>query len=199
MFEFRKYDNIDVLLNETRIWLDQHYQNYPFKYKIFDSADSEIDCDQGSTIEETINHLESSIPDIFDKEPLVVIRKNKPNENFDISNDEPIIAVIRASTFEKHKEKIEKLGDEFIHRVKKAVLVLDGRIAAISYMEFLFEDSDVCFTSEQINKFESLNQERILDLYNVYQKDCFEHNQDLYSVDDDSKPVEKLKNNLNSI
>lgn len=195
MFEVKAYDNLNDLINDTRMWLDQNYQNFPFTFKM-NEEDCEIDCDNGENIEDAINFIQESV-DYMKWEKFVVARK-KPNEKFDLHEDDIVFAILRCPKFKLDKFicKLQSLGEAFILERPESILIYDGRNSVIGLIECIIEDDSIdTYCKEQEERFNSLKKEEINQLYEEYQKDCKEFGEKFYP-DEDTKSIENFKKNM---
>lgn len=167
MHEIKNYKTITELISDTRKWLDQNYQNYPFRYSVIENANSLIDFGNGTTIEESIEYIASNIIEYIgtSKSGFTVLRKNKDDK---VEYNQIVFMVAETSKYNSIKEEVQSI-DDFVGKYNDQLIVMfDGRYLLNNKPEYFDDD---CFLSEkEPSKFQALDNE-IFKLYNTCQKD----------------------------
>lgn len=198
MFEVKVYENFNDLINDTKTWLDQNYQNFPFDFRVNEESDSETDWESGQTIEETIKFIEEAKSFHFDEWNNFVVARRNINDKFDFNEEVLLFAVLKSPKIklEKFISKIQSLGDDFILRRPDSILIYDGRNSVVGYIEnYLEDDSLTTYNKDLEEKFASLGEDKIVELYEEYQKDCKEFGEKIYP-DESSKSFVNFKKNM---
>jgi hypothetical protein len=167
MYEVKSYKNITELILDTTKWLDHNYQNYPFRYSVIENANSLIDFGNGTTIEESIEYISSSIIEYIgtSKSGFTVLRKNKDDN---IEYNQIVFIVTETSKYNSVKEEVHSIDDFAWKYNDQLIVMFDGRYLLNNKPEY-FDDS--CFLSEkEPSKLQTLDSE-IFKLYNTCQKD----------------------------
>lgn len=199
MFEVKSYESFNELIVDTKLWFEQNYQKYPLDFKVYEDGDSETDWSGGESVEEVIKYIEEAKSFNFGEcEKFVVARKN-PNEKFKLFEDVLLFAMLKSprNKIEKFMEKIQSDGEDFIFERSCSILVFDGRYSVMGHIECILEDEDRSdYKKEQEVKFSSLKQDKKKELYQIYEKDCNEFGENLFTYDEDSKSIANFIKNM---
>ena len=204
MFEVKSYESFNELIIDTKLWLEQNYQKYPFDFKVYEE-DCETDWDNGESVEEVIKYIEEAKSFNFgESEKFVVARRTKPNEKFKSFEDVLLFAMLKSprKKIEKFMEKIQSDGEDFIFERSCVILAFDGRDSVMGQIECILEDEDRSnYKKEQEVKFSSLKQDKKNELYQIYEKDCNEFGENIFTYDDDenSKSISNFIKNMMEI
>lgn len=200
MFEIKLYQSLAELISDTRKWLDENFQNRPFKFVVYESENDTIDCDGGNTIEGCLEFLDSNISDYLNnKNDYLVMRKNKVEK--EIEAEETIFFVTEKNNYNESIVKnidLNKTLDDVFYKCKAPIVAIqDGRFSAVCMMECLIDNGQL-FSEKEITNFSSLEDEnRIFELYDLYQKDCMQYNKQVFNPESsDCESLKNLKNNL---
>lgn len=201
MIEMKEYDNLAYLISDTRKWLDENYQNRPYKFVVHETDEDTIDCEADNTVESCLNFLESNISDYLNnKNGYLLLRKNKIER--DIEDEEIIIFVMEKNNKNEkvlQNKKDTTILEDIFYKCKTPIIAIhDGRFSAVCMMECFLEEEKF-FSEKEISNFSSLEDEnKIFELYDIYQKDCMEFNKQVFSPENsDCESLKNLKNNLN--
>jgi len=189
MFEVKVYDSLSDLIDDNKTWFDQ---KFPFEVRSIEDGSEE------SGDEETIDGVMKYIEEQCCNWKKFVVARKKPNEKFDLDEEEILLAILKCPKLklEKFISKIKKLGEDFILDRERHILVLDNRGFVAGCFEGFFENQDVLYdySKEQDEKFKSLKIDQICELYEKYQKDCIEFGESFHPSQSKKSSINLRKN-----
>lgn len=195
MFEVKSYESFNELIIDTKLWLEQNYQKFPLDFRVYEE-DSEADWDNGESVEKVIKYIEEAKSFNFGESEKFVVARRKPNEKFS-DEDVLIFAMLKSprKKIEKFMEKIQSDGEDFIFERSCCILIFDGRNSVMGQIEFILEDKYRSnYKKEQEVKFSSLKQDKKNELYKIYEKDCNEFGENIFTYDDDYENSKSFAN-----
>lgn len=174
MFEVKSYDNFNELIEDTKIWLDQNCKKFPFIFRAYEDYDSETDWGSGESIEETIKYIKQAKFFHFGSSGKFVIARKKPIDDIDFENTVVLFAMLKLP--KNNLEfiwKMQTMGEDFFAGQNSFMAIYDGRDAIISTIKHLIERDSVEFCMKKYEKkLHSLSEEKIVELYQTYERDC---------------------------